>query len=90
MPNGQKFLETNSITNVNCEAGKLIAFLNDGREISAPLKWYPRLENATSQQKKNWKLVGQGYGIHWPDIDEDISLEMLLRGQPSIEAHIPR
>jgi hypothetical protein len=54
--------------------------LRDGRVISVPLVWYPRLLNATPDQKKNWKIAGGGYGIHWPDIDEDLSTDGLLRG----------
>ena len=54
--------------------------LRDGRVISVPLVWYPRLLNATSAQRQNWKVAGGGYGIHWPDVDEDLSTEGLLRG----------
>jgi hypothetical protein len=54
--------------------------LRDGRVISVPLVWYPRLLNATHAQRKNWKIAGGGYGIHWPDVDEDLSTEGLLRG----------
>jgi len=54
--------------------------LRDGRVISVPLVWYPRLLSATPAQRKNWKIAGGGYGIHWPDIDEDLSTEGLLRG----------
>lgn len=54
--------------------------LRDGRVISVPLVWYPRLLNATLAQRNNWKIAGGGYGIHWPDIDEDLSTEGLLRG----------
>jgi hypothetical protein len=54
--------------------------LRDGRVISVPLVWYPRLLNATPAQRKNWKIAGGGYGIHWPDVDEDLSTEGLLRG----------
>jgi hypothetical protein len=57
--------------------------LRDGRVISVPLAWYPRLLHATSAQRKNWKMSGGGYGIHWPDIDEDLSTEGLLRGAPA-------
>jgi hypothetical protein len=57
--------------------------LRDGRVISVPLVWYPRLLNATSAQRKNWKIAGGGYGIRWPDIDEDLSTEGLLRGAPA-------
>jgi hypothetical protein len=55
----------------------------DGRTISVPLVWYPRLLNATPAQRKNWKIAGGGYGIHWPEIDEDLSTEGLLRGAPA-------
>jgi hypothetical protein len=54
--------------------------LRDGRVISVPLVWYPRLLNATPAQRKNWKIAGGGYGIRWPDLDEDLSTEGLLRG----------
>lgn len=52
--------------------------LADGREVSAPLEWFPRLRAATSEQKRNWRLIGKGIGIHWEDVDEDISVESLL------------
>ncbi len=57
--------------------------LMDGRTISAPLMWYPRLYHASANQLANWKISGGGYGIHWPDIDEDLSTEGLLRGAPA-------
>lgn len=57
--------------------------LMDGRTISVPLAWYPRLLNASQQQRQNWRVDGGGYGIHWPDIDEDLSTEGLLRGAPA-------
>jgi DNA-binding CsgD family transcriptional regulator len=57
--------------------------LRDGRVISVPLAWYPRLLNATPNQRNNWKIAGGGYGIHWPDVDEDLSTEGLLRGAPA-------
>ena len=57
--------------------------LMDGRTISVPLAWYPRLFNATDAQRQNWQIAGGGYGIHWPDIDEDLSTEGLLRGAPA-------
>jgi Protein of unknown function (DUF2442) len=55
----------------------------DGRSISVPLAWYPKLLHATEDQRKNWKIGGAGYGIHWPDLDEDLSTEGLLRGAPA-------
>jgi len=57
--------------------------LRDGRKISVPLSWHPRPLHATPTQRGNWKLAGAGYGIHWPDIDEDLSTEGLLRGAPA-------
>ncbi len=60
--------------------------LMDGRTITVPLAWYPRLLNATEEQRNNWKISGGGYGIHWPDIDEDLSTEGLLRGAPAPKA----
>ena len=61
--------------------------LRDGRVLSVPLAWYPRLLNATPAQRKNWKIAGGGYAIHWPDMDEDLSTEGLLRGAPAPKAH---
>jgi len=60
--------------------------LSDGRSIAVPLGWYPRLVHATASERSNWKLVGKGEGIHWPDLDEDISVEGLLAGKPSGES----
>jgi len=57
--------------------------MKDGRTITVPLTWYPRLLNATTEQRNNWKVAGGGYGIHWPDLDEDLSTEGLLRGAPA-------
>jgi len=53
--------------------------LADGREVTAPLAWSPRLADATPEQRKNWRLIGHGQGIHWPEIDEDISVASLLK-----------
>ncbi len=63
--------------------------LRDGRVISVPLVWYPRLLNATPAQRKNWKIAGGGYGIHWPDVDEDLSTEGLLRGAKAPKSNSP-
>jgi hypothetical protein len=52
--------------------------LADGREISVPLEWFPRLRNASPEQRRNWRLLGTGIGLHWPDLDEDISVAGLL------------
>lgn len=60
--------------------------LNDGRTISVPLTWYPRLLHATLKERENWRLTGAGRGVHWPDIDEDIGVEGLLAGHSSGES----
>jgi len=62
--------------------------LRDGRIITVPLAWYPRLLEATATQRKNWRIAGGGYGIHWPDLDEDLSTEGLLRGAPAPKTSI--
>ncbi len=61
----------------------LVVDLIDGRTISVPLVWYPRLFDATAEQRGNWRISGAGYGIHWPEIDEDLSTAGLLRGVPA-------
>lgn len=65
----------------------LMVCLKDGRRISVPLEWYPRLANATHEQRSCWETCGGGYGIHWPDLDEDLSTEGLLRGAPAPNKH---
>jgi hypothetical protein len=64
----------------------LIVELNDGRMITAPLTWYPRLLQATAQERSHWRLIGKGQGIHWEDLDEDVSVENLLAGRRSGES----
>ena len=54
--------------------------LADGREISAPLEWFPRLRDASEKERNNWRFIGNGIGIHWPNIDEDIAVTTLMRG----------
>ena len=71
------------VADVRFTEDELRVTLMDGRTISAPLAWYPRLLHATKRQRKNWRTCGAGYGIHWPDIDEDLSTEGLLRGAPA-------
>ena len=60
--------------------------LDDGRTVSAPTAWYPRLLHASQDERKNWRLIGKGRGIHWTAIDEDVSVEGLLAGRPSAES----
>jgi hypothetical protein len=76
------------VLDVGFTGDALSVSLRDGRVISVPLVWYPRLLNATPAQRKNWKIAGGGYGIHWPDIDEDLSTEGLLRGAPAPRASV--
>ncbi|HBO46304.1 MAG TPA: DUF2442 domain-containing protein [Planctomycetaceae bacterium] len=68
---------------VTSDDDRLSVDLMDGRTITVPLAWYPRLLGATQQQRDHWEPSGGGYGIHWPDIDEDLSTEGLLRGAPA-------
>ena len=58
----------------------LLVVLADGRELAAPLAWFPRLADATEEQRRSWRLIGRGHGIHWADVDEDVSVASLLRG----------
>lgn len=64
---------------VSCNNEALHVTLADGREISVPLDWYPRLQDATPKDRNNWQLIGGGLGIHWEDLDEDVTVESLLR-----------
>lgn len=71
---------------VTVNADEIAVDLVDGRTIIAPLGWFPRLVHATSKERNHWRLIGKGVGIHWPDLDEDISIGNLLRGQRSGES----
>lgn len=71
---------------VHTTADTLSVDLSDGRTISVPLGWYPRLEYASPDERSNWRLIGKGQGVHWEYIDEDISVEGLLAGKPSGES----
>jgi hypothetical protein len=71
------------VASVTFTEDSLVVALMDGRQISVPLEWYPRLAHATSDQLAVWEICGGGYGIHWPELDEDLSTEDLLRGAPS-------
>lgn len=62
------------------DSDKMHIRLLDGREISVPLEWFPRLRDATDEQRKRWRLIGKGVGIHWEDLDEDVSVSALLKG----------
>ena len=71
------------VADVRCDADALSVDLMDGRTITVPLAWYPRLFAATPEQRASWQKAGGGYGIHWPDVDEDLSTEGMLRGAPA-------
>lgn len=77
------------VRNVHVNEDVLSVDLMDGRTISVPLAWYPRLLHANAEQRNNWKVAGAGFGIHWPDLDEDLSTEGLLRGAPAPNALAP-
>ena len=68
------------VADVRFGDGTLSVDLEDGRTITVPLEWYPRLDGATPEQRSNWHVAGAGSGIHWPEIDEDLGVEGLLRG----------
>ena len=72
--------------NVSLTDDTLSVDLNDGRSISVPIAWFPRLLHSNEQERNNWRLIGRGQGIHWEDIDEDISIEGLIAGRPSGES----
>jgi hypothetical protein len=71
---------------VSVTEDSLIVDLDDGRTISVPLAWFPRLLNGSEDERKNFRLIGKGEGIHWPQLDEDISVEGLIIGRPSGES----
>ena len=73
-------------TEVKVTSDALVVGLRDGRVVSVPLTWYPRLAAATPSERRRWELIGPGIGIHWPAIDEDVSVAALLAGQGSNES----
>ena len=73
-------------TSVNISEDTLSVDLADGRTVSVPLAWYPRLLHSSAKDRQHWRLIGAGTGIHWPDIEEDVSIEGLILGRPSQEA----
>ena len=79
-------IEVPRAEDVRVNNDSLIVDLSDGRTISVPLEWFPRLLYAAPEERRNWRLIGRGRGIHWEDIDEDISVEGLLAGRPSGES----
>lgn len=79
-------IQTAHARDVNITDDALIVELEDGRSISIPLAWYPRLLHGQESERANWYLIGKGEGIHWPELDEDIKVEHLLLGRPSGES----
>ena len=77
------------VRDVHVTFATLAVDLVDGRTITVPLAWYPRLLDANMEQLSHWKISGAGYGIHWPDLDEDLSTEGLLRGAPAAKQSRP-
>jgi hypothetical protein len=77
------------VADVRFDAERLIVDLADGRTSAVPLAWYPRLVDATPAQRANWTKAGGGFGIHWPDVDEDLSVAGLLRGAPALGLKSP-
>lgn len=83
MNTAEELLLQARVADVGCDPERLNVALEDGRRISVPLRWYPRLANATPEQRANWRIASGGFGIHWPDVDEDLSVEGLLLGLPA-------
>ena len=79
-------LEIPNAVDVSVTDDTLSVELSDGRTIAVPILWYPRLSHATPQERQNWRLIGRGHGVHWEELDEDISVEGLLSGKPSGES----
>lgn len=79
-------LEIPDAVDVRVSEDTLSVELSDGRTISVPLDWYPRLTHATEQERADWRIIGRGHGIHWEAIDEDVGVEGLLAGRPSGES----
>ena len=77
------------VKDVRVSEDTLAVDLIDGRTIVVPLAWFPKLLDATPEQRRNWQISGAGYGLHWPDVDEDLSTEGLLRGAPAAPEPAP-
>jgi hypothetical protein len=86
MPSSSAETSTPLAQDVRVADDALTVMLLDGRTVTVPLSWYPRLANGSPAERLNWQLLGGGHGIHWPELDEDISVEALLAGRPSGES----
>ena len=74
------------LTNVTCDNEQMMVTLSDGRRLSVPLAWYPRLSHGTPAERNEWRLIGGGEGVHWPTLDENLSLDGFLAGRRSQES----
>lgn len=79
-------IQTVRALNVSVTDDSIIIDLEDGRTVTAPLAWYPRLQHGTEKERRHWRLIGHGEGIHWPELDEDVSVENILYGKHSQES----
>ncbi len=79
-------IEISNAVNVAIDDERLSVSLDDGRTISVPVSWYPRLLHGTNEERNNFRFIGNGSGINWPDLDEDISVQGLLAGRHSVES----
>jgi len=70
--------KSKNATDLHFQNDKMVVILEDGRELSVPLEWFPKLRDASTEQLSNWRFIGNGEGVHWEDLDEDISVEQLL------------
>lgn len=86
MSSSQAELPIAQAQRVSITDDSLIVDIVDGRSVTVPLAWYPRLAHATPTERQDWRLIGGGVGVHWPQLDEDISVEALLAGRPSGES----
>ena len=86
MSSSAEQIERPRAVSVSSTDAELTVQFRDGRTILVPLSWFPRLEHATKEERQDWELIGHGSGIYWPAIDEDISVDSLLRGLPSNES----
>ena len=96
LENQERFLEAwneyekENIKNITFNRDSIVLHFSDGRKVFAPLVFYPRLLHGTAKQRGNWEIIGAGRGIHWPDLDEDLSIDGLLHGRPSVEYRKPK
>ena len=79
-----------NIKSISFTKGLMTLGFDDGRKVSVPLEFYPRLLNGTAKQRSKWRIIGAGRGVNWPDLDEDLSIEGILHGIPSVEYRKPR